>query len=386
MAPGDTLVVTNEVVLGSSCDNLSGRVYVDDNGNCTYDQVQDIPLPGRSVWLKLNGQVVLYSITDQDGEYSFNAVTGLNYDVEIESMPLNFVCPTGGSHTVSSLPASNLDFGLDCPGSQYDLESQYAGGFLVPGVARNIYFNTGNNLCTPVSGTTKLVLNSNVQYVPSSAAYNTTPDKIVGDTLFFNFNQLIINGKLNIRIQLKGDTSLTVNDSVCLTIITTPTGGDADASNNVINPCLEVRTSYDPNMKSVSPAGEGAEGDIHPDQEMLYTIHFQNTGNFMATNIFILDTIDTQSLDLNTLKIVDYSHPMELKLLKNNILRFNFNSIMLPDSNSNEPLSHGYVSFTIDQVPALADGSIIENTAGIYFDYNPPISYQYGPEYDRAQY
>ena len=46
---------------------------------------------------------------------------------------------------------------------------------------------------------------------------------------------------------------------------------------------------------------------------------------------------------------------------------------MLPDSNVNEPLSHGYVKFSIAQKPGLPLPTVIENSAAIYFDFNAPI-------------
>ena len=59
------------------------------------------------------------------------------------------------------------------------------------------------------------------------------------------------------------------------------------------------------------------------------------------------------------------------------VINFVFPEIMLPDSNSNEPASHGFVKFKIDQNPDNPPGSIIENKAAIYFDFNEPIITNY---------
>ncbi len=368
----DTLTVPNEVIIGSSCGNISGKLYLDNNSDCSFN-TGDVALTNRTVKLKLGSQVVSYAITDSAGDYEFTAVAGLSYTVETSNAILNTVCPASGVHNVSSLPAANLDFAMTCPTSQFDVESKYTGGFIVPGVERSVYFRVQNNMCAPATGVSALTLGPQVTYVPSPSSYYTAPDSVVGSTLYFSYSNLGINGQLDIRVKLKGDTTLTVNDTVCMSMSSTPTIGDANAANNTINPCVEVRTSYDPNMKTVYPSGVGASGDIKPNQTMLYTVHFQNTGNFMATNIYILDTIDDQVLDMNTLEVLEFSHQMELRVIDNNLLKFSFNNIMLPDSNSNEPESHGFVSFTIDQKAALPEGTKIENTAGIFFDYNPPI-------------
>ena len=45
----------------------------------------------------------------------------------------------------------------------------------------------------------------------------------------------------------------------------------------------------------------------------------------------------------------------------------------LPDSNINEPASHGFVNFKISQYPDLPAGTELNNEAAIYFDFNDPI-------------
>src|SRR5690606_15481995 len=58
--------------------------------------------------------------------------------------------------------------------------------------------------------------------------------------------------------------------------------------------------------------------------------------------------------------------------LNDRVLSFTFDHIMLPDSNTNEPGSHGFAQFSIRPV-GMSPGSSVENFADIYFDFNPPI-------------
>jgi uncharacterized repeat protein (TIGR01451 family) len=120
------------------------------------------------------------------------------------------------------------------------------------------------------------------------------------------------------------------------------------------------------------PEGQAPSGFIHPGTDLTYTIRFQNTGTAEAINIYILDSLDAD-LDAGTLEILAHSHPMTFALLAGNILRFNFDNINLPDSNMNEPQSHGYVTYRIKQQSNIAQLAEITNTAGIYFDFNPPV-------------
>jgi fimbrial isopeptide formation D2 family protein len=130
--------------------------------------------------------------------------------------------------------------------------------------------------------------------------------------------------------------------------------------------------SYDPNIKTVYPAGEGAQGEVAPNTTFTYTVHFQNTGNYPATNIYILDTLDTD-LDISTLEILSSTHTMNPIFFGGNKVKFDFPNINLIDSTTNEPLSHGSVTYRIKAKTGLANGTEIKNTAHIYFDYNAAV-------------
>src|SRR5690606_26856558 len=50
-----------------------------------------------------------------------------------------------------------------------------------------------------------------------------------------------------------------------------------------------------------------------------------------------------------------------------------FANILLPDSGTNEVASHGLVRFRIRPHLPVLPGTTIENTANIFFDFNPPV-------------
>ena len=132
-----------------------------------------------------------------------------------------------------------------------------------------------------------------------------------------------------------------------------------------------VTGSYDPNDKLVSYEGAYTEGYVHDTTNFEYTIRFQNTGTDTAFNILVTDPISSH-LDLSTLKMLDASHNYQMTIIGDTIKWF-FPNILLADSFVNEPLSHGFIRFTIDQKENNEQGSNIENTAYIYFDFNDPI-------------
>jgi hypothetical protein len=55
-------------------------------------------------------------------------------------------------------------------------------------------------------------------------------------------------------------------------------------------------------------------------------------------------------------------------------MEFKFENILLVDSNTNEPLSHGFVRYRIQPKTNLKSaGDSITNFAAIYFDFNEPV-------------
>jgi uncharacterized repeat protein (TIGR01451 family) len=136
--------------------------------------------------------------------------------------------------------------------------------------------------------------------------------------------------------------------------------------------CQENIGSYDPNDKTGYPLGYEDEHFIERGQDLDYRIRFQNTGTDTAFSVVIIDTLPAE-LDPGSLRIQGFSHPMTYDLIGEGVVVFRFADIMLPDSNVNEPASHGFVKFTIDQQPGLEIGTTIENEASIYFDFNEQI-------------
>ncbi len=152
-----------------------------------------------------------------------------------------------------------------------------------------------------------------------------------------------------------------------------PTTNDCDTTNNHLHTSGIVTGSYDPNEKTVSPAGN----ILNTDSVLTYTIHFQNTGNDTTHFVIVTDTLPT-SLDPTTVVNLASSAPFsEFSISGTGILKWVFNPLFLPDSASNEPASKGFVMFKIKVKPNLPFGTTINNKAAIYFDYNPAVITNY---------
>lgn len=141
---------------------------------------------------------------------------------------------------------------------------------------------------------------------------------------------------------------------------------------NSFNYKTELRCSFDPNDKLVNPFRPDSLSLI--EDEFVYTIRFQNTGNDYARNVVITDTID-ENLDLSTFELINCSHPdiLQITVDENREIKFDFSGIYLQDSISNEPASHGFINYRIEPIEDVVLNTNITNTANIYFDFNPPI-------------
>lgn len=120
------------------------------------------------------------------------------------------------------------------------------------------------------------------------------------------------------------------------------------------------------------PTGYGTEHYIRTNTDIEYLIRFQNTGTDTAFRVVIRDTLSGHLLP-SSIQLGTSSHPYIFTLNQQGILQFTFDQILLPDSNTNEAASHGFIKFRIAQQLDNPPGTVIHNEAAIYFDFNAPI-------------
>jgi hypothetical protein len=146
---------------------------------------------------------------------------------------------------------------------------------------------------------------------------------------------------------------------------------DINLSNNSSRITQIVVNSFDPNDKMESHGEEILFSQFNQNEDLIYTIRFQNYGTANAIDVRIEDVLDSQ-IDPESIRMISSSHNYVMTRVNNNIV-WNFNNIQLVPISVNEELSMGYVQFRVKLNPGFAVGSIIPNTANIYFDTNPAI-------------
>jgi uncharacterized repeat protein (TIGR01451 family) len=367
--PGNNFNQYSITSIGTPPD-IAGKIYVDINSNCNYD-VGEAFLQNIPVNLLDNAlNVVAVSYTNMTGDFSFRAAPG-TYTLEITaaqaaSAGYNLSCPPTGQINVPSVPSLSNYFGLTCVSAAFDLSAHLNSQIFRPGAHGYFYPRISNTGCTLVQPQAKLILaDTNITYVTSTI----TPTFISGDTLIWNVPVSVAGNSYYPLdyVTVDVDTTATIGDTVCATFIVEPVAGDANPANNTVTFCSPIRSSWDPNEKEVVP-----QGSVPPNTEFTYTLHFQNTGTDTALDVFIIDTINP-NLDIRTFQPVFSSHPYTVQIYSGNVARFVFDNIYLPDSNINEPASHGFIEYKIHTLPGLTTGTQITNTAYIYFDFNPAV-------------
>jgi len=198
-----------------------------------------------------------------------------------------------------------------------------------------------------------------------------TPDIEDGFKLAWNFEDLVPGAifKRQVRIIVPPFSFSQLNEEyVFSVIVTTPDQPGYIQESEYVD---IIRCAYDPNDKLVNPLREDKLSLI--DADLVYTIRFQNVGNYYAEDVLVVDTMD-MNLDMSTFNLMSTSHRDKLSLsLDDHIVHFAFDDIFLPDSTSNFEGSNGYVMYSIRPDSTIAENTLVENTAHIYFDFNEAI-------------
>jgi uncharacterized repeat protein (TIGR01451 family) len=359
--------------------NINGTVYYDANNDCTFD-ANDAVTMNAKIKLYNNGNLVQQVYSGGNGNYALQAASGA-YAVTVDTanLPFTLSCPPSGylndTVTVSDSMLYNQNLGLKCRTNGFDVgvQSLVRYGAPRPGnvvtikaVAGDMSYLYGAHCAAGISGQVQLTYSGSVSYI-GPATGSLTPSQITGNTLTWNIADFgTVNGFSAFNSVFQIGVNAQEGDTVCLTMTVTPTTGDYNPANNILNYCFPVLNSLDPNEKEVYPAQITAPG-----QWLTYTIGFQNTGNAPAINIQITDTLDA-NLDPATFQLLAYS-AKNLTQVFGNAVVFNFPNINLPDSLTSDSLSRGYVQYRVKTLTRLTPPQTVSNTASVYFDSNPAI-------------
>ena len=370
------------LICGSSCQSLcaSAIVYCDANGNNILDNgenlLQNAPVtfyngnsPAITAYTDSNGWVIVcgnyFTSNIISAQISPYWLTQHGYTVNSSMINLQAIpatTPSPGMFAVNCGPSSNACDDL------WTTVTPWIGYY--QGTTAKIKLNFGNY--GPGTATTYTLSFSYPPGVtPVLSSINVPGYTISGNTISWNLTNAAPGYSYTDIIYFTIPSGLLNGAQHYFTsnISATGTNTDCNYANNDGSLLQILGNSYDPNDKTVHQAEQMSP--VITDN-LTYTIRFQNTGTAPAQNIHILDTLST-NLDWSTFDLIYASHDMQVVDLGNGIRRFEFPQIWLPDSTTNEPLSHGMLVYRIKELVTNGEGEEIFNTAFIYFDWNPAI-------------
>lgn len=365
---------TAEQIINECSNNLPKvqfEVFYDLNENEMRDSLEPI-LPNSSVLLAPSNN--LYFSTFDNGGLVFldsgSYTLTLNPDIfsewQLTTDSASFFVAIGNQITCETIA-----FGLYPLAQTSDVTSFITGPPARCGTVRTFEAHASNLGTTLAHGTLWLEVDPQID----SISFVDIPDTVIGTYQFgWHFEQLspgnVFSPQINLGIPAPPDVE--IGDSIYLNTFATYSDINGSATTSTFDYPSEVRCSFDPNDKQVSPARNSNYTLF--DEALIYTIRFQNTGNDEAYNIVIKDTLDV-NLEPATFRVLATSHPEQLttEMEGNRYVSFNFPSIYLPDSTTNFEASQGYVTYLIHPKQGLAEETNITNTASIYFDFNPAI-------------
>jgi len=365
---GDCTTFTYVVSTTPAYGYITGNIYFDNNQNCVYDGT-DYPLANYYV-VASNGVNSYYGYTNANGDYQIWVPVG-NYTVTpYSSVNLTSGCTSSYNANVtngSTISGNNFSY-YEAPFFDVCVNAWSPG--IVPGFNGTYYVYINNYGNQTADGSVCITLPSPLTFVSSTPAATS----VTGNVICIDYTGLIGGATGFYTITFYTPPTLALGTPMVACVNATITNG-TDINPACNNYCYTrlVTGSFDPNDKTVSPAGENATGDVLvAEEEFTYLVRFQNTGTGPAVNITITDTL-TSMLNPLSFEMLNASHPYTVEFINGNIIKWRFENIMLPDSGSNEPASHGHVQFRLNTQNTPVIGQVIENRANIYFDFNEPV-------------
>ncbi|MBL7914951.1 MAG: T9SS type A sorting domain-containing protein [Bacteroidia bacterium] len=348
--------------------SIDGKLFIDTNSNGIQD-FGELQVVNKMISESSTGR---FSFSEQNGNYNVPILNPGSYSVSPALISYYSAVPTSHSAFFSGIHQKDSlnDFAFQPAGVFNDLCVSISPlGSFRAGFNANYMINYINVGTTTLNPTVILFPDNDVNYVNALPAASS----VSLDSLVWNFGPLSPFQAGQILVTVNVNSGLPLGTFIDSEVKIEPLTGDANTLCN---------QSYWP----VNSTGSFNSNTILVDEDTLittqfpnapfleYVIHFQNTSNTSVFNVKILNLIDTTRLDLSTFEFVGSSHQVNISWLPwERNMQFMFNNILLPDSNINEPQSHGFVRYRIRPRSNLYIGQIISNYAAIYYDFNQPV-------------
>ncbi|MDF1696922.1 MAG: Ig-like domain-containing protein, partial [Saprospiraceae bacterium] len=361
----DYTIAINGFYDNTYCTELSkvtGTAYIDENENGLYDS-NETPLRNVLISLSPGNFSVL---TNDEGKYIINTPKGgttltaqinegewVEHILTIEDLSVFDDCVEG------------IDFGFIAdPTTIYSATLSVANTIVRCDWETKFYITIENTGSEPFIGALEFEFDDKAEFFSSPIQNSTVVGNIVSATTdvllpfipqTYEITLKMPSGSSNLPIL---DFKASLKDQLELDVAE-------------YNYSEQLRCSYDPNDKRTYPDREGDENLTLMDEDIEYTIRFQNNGNDTAFTVKIVDELDS-NIDPTSIRVIHSSHEVET-CIEGTQLIFLFENIDLVDSTTNYEASQGFVTFRSNTKDGRAENTPVNNTADIIFDSNAPI-------------
>ncbi|MBR9847429.1 MAG: T9SS type A sorting domain-containing protein [Algicola sp.] len=354
---------------GLQSNQINGLLALDlDNNGC---DTSDLPIPNLMV-TTTNGTNSYSTFTQSNGAYQLFPFEGEFTTAIVSSLP-EYYTSEPNSYIHDFIQVGNVVEANFCliPTSQInDLSIS-----IFPLDEPRPGFDMSYKLVYSNLGTTQLNGSIIFEYDESKVNFLNGSEPITSQTansVAFDFADFspFETRTIDLEFQVFAPPITNIGEFLNSTATINPIEEDANDEDNIFNLQEIVIGSYDPNdirvLEGEAILFEDADKYLH------YIIRFQNTGTASAINVRVENILDNK-LDWSSMQLQSFSHDGRVEITDGNIVEFIFDDINLPDSTNDEPNSHGFIAYRIKPKNNVAIGDIINSTADIYFDFNPPI-------------
>ena len=353
---------------GGAYNKITGNLYLSLNGDCS--NVVNNLSGGNKINID-DQKSKVFTFTDSDGKYNFIKQKGvftitpnleLNQYYKVTPEFSTFKLKEDANHDTI------VDFCFSPVGLHKDLEIVIAPyGCARPGfqsLYQVTYKNKGNQTLSGVFNVTynEELLNFDVNF---SSDILTHTDGFLSakftDLKPFESRNQILSFAVNSPVQTP---AVNIGDKLKFVATITPSNEDETPGDNVFEFTQTVVGAYDPNLITCLQGNELKPSEIG--KTLHYTIEFENTGNYPAENIVVVEEIDPKKYDINSIQILNTSHPMKFRI-EGNKVEYYFEKIQLGEH------KHGNILLKLNSNDQLKEGAEVDKQANIYFDYNAPV-------------
>ncbi len=339
---------------------IAGQVFFDANGNGVKEPQEPL-LPQIAVGIPSVG---ILGLTDTAGwfELPMGALQGA-FEVELTgTLSAHAQVTTSPYPAVAAItpaaPSDTVLIGIQIPSGAVAQVDQTLGPYGCDGTAK-LRINVSAMAALPHTGNLALTLPPSADYVLGSASI--APSGITGNTLHWDFADFPLFQPVILGLEVNMPDAASAGGLLAFsTMLQIWHGSDTLSIPDtlfVLHRCNDDATAE----KIIVNVEDFLPGDqyytLNSPDKVEYLIRFPNTGSDTVFQLTFLDNL-SPVMDVGTMEVLSLSHPAQVQLGQDAVLRVNFQEMVLPGDMV-------YIKFSIKLKPDAPRNTPIRNAARV---------------------